>query len=990
MRSGPGMQTSPTPHLDADTLAAYVDGRLLENDLSEADRHIDSCRSCRLELSTLAAIHTVPRTSLGDAPEGTLGRYHILRELGRGSMGIVLRAFDPELARPVAIKLVRDLDDTMRELLRREARALAKLRHPHVVTVYDVMIEAQAIYVAMELVEGDTLRGYCKGKTTHEILEACVRAGKGLAAAHDAGVIHRDFKPENVLCGDHGEVKVSDFGLARVADEEVDGALCGTPGYMAPEVIDRKPATAASDQYSFCVSVFELLAGERPTRGGPKSSVAFPQIPTWVLRVLRRGLEPDPAARHPSMHALVTALADDPRSRRRRRIALAAGAAIAVATGALIVQITSPKEAASCAIDESALGGAWNAEQRAALTASLTRASDVETASRVVAGIDRYTARWLDARRKTCVAGRGDDNEIISRRLACLELRRLTVRDIVDDWREASPVEAASAPDGVGRLLDPDGCERPSEKFPDEVSGRVIVWQAYTISNRANGLRYRGRTDESDALAKAAISLLDGLPESVAPLVRAEALFTRAQNEIDRGHPERAEELLFEALKSAEQARDDVLTATLWVEIVGITGAQRHRFDLAASNARAADAALARIEPGPQLRLRYAYTWGSILTMNGKLDEARKRLQAGLAVGSAHHNGTPQIGQVQIALCDLERLAGNIAKARELCTAGLKSLEEALGPNHVRVAIMRTTLGAVEFGARDLEAGEATFKQAVATFEKRGATQHIAYAVALANLGAVRSEGDDMESARQWYTRSLAVFDAHHPKHPQRMLALRGLANIALRTGDTAGAIPLYLKIRLARAETYPREHPERLAADYNLALAYQSNKQLDEAAAIVNEMTKNALMPGKEQWMLGARALDLSATMASDKKDYAKALALRGRALVALSHIPPSIENAYLLVRTGETYLGMKKPVKAIGPLEDAVALFVEYRGDAYDLGTTRFALARAYVDTNRNRTKVPALLRQAADDLARAKTGSGLAAHRANVARYLEKYGT
>src|SRR5690606_38157784 len=160
-----------------------------------------------------------------------------LGELGRGAMGIVLRAHDPELARDVAIKVVRDVDGRTRELLRREARALAKLRHPHVVTVHDVIVEDDRICIAMELVPRGTLRAYCDGKPRADIVDACVRAGRGLAAAHDAGVVHRDFKPENVLCGAAGEVKVGDFGLAQAADDSPDGALCGTPAYMAPEVL---------------------------------------------------------------------------------------------------------------------------------------------------------------------------------------------------------------------------------------------------------------------------------------------------------------------------------------------------------------------------------------------------------------------------------------------------------------------------------------------------------------------------------------------------------------------------------------------------------------------------------------------------------------------------------------------------------------------------------------------------------------------------------
>jgi serine/threonine-protein kinase len=161
-------------HLDPDTLAAYVDGRLHVEELGSADRHIDACGSCRSELSALAAVHTLPVGPERDVPEGKLGRYHVLRELGRGSMGVVLRAYDPELARPVAIKLLRDVT---RDELRDEARTLARLRHPNVITVYDVFSDEHGVYLAMELVDGDTLRGFATGRT-RSWTRAC---GQGVA-----------------------------------------------------------------------------------------------------------------------------------------------------------------------------------------------------------------------------------------------------------------------------------------------------------------------------------------------------------------------------------------------------------------------------------------------------------------------------------------------------------------------------------------------------------------------------------------------------------------------------------------------------------------------------------------------------------------------------------------------------------------------------------------------------------------------------------------
>jgi len=261
--------------LDPDTLAAYVDGRLDAIEVVLADKHIDACGSCRGELSAIAAVHTIhPSSDGGDEPAelpARLGRYVVMRELGAGAMGVVVRAYDPELARAVAVKVLRPdrLTPEARERLRREAQAMAKLAHPNVVRVYDVVSDDDRVVVAMELVEGETLRAYLREQRPwRDKLAVCLAAGRGLAAAHAANVVHRDFKPENVLCaGDH--IAVSDFGLARPAPAELGGddlasTIAGTPAYMAPELFVGKAATPASDQFSFCVTVYEALYGERP------------------------------------------------------------------------------------------------------------------------------------------------------------------------------------------------------------------------------------------------------------------------------------------------------------------------------------------------------------------------------------------------------------------------------------------------------------------------------------------------------------------------------------------------------------------------------------------------------------------------------------------------------------------------------------------------------------------------------------------------------
>src|SRR5262245_37261343 len=223
--------------LDVETLAAYLDGRLTAVALGEADRHVDSCGACRRELSALAMVLTTPPGAASEPPHGKLGRYVVMRELGRGAMGTVLRAYDPELARAVAVKVLHEVDAEAYARLRREAQAMARLAHPNVVAVYDVVAGEGLVFVAMELIEGQTLRERARVAGWRAVLAACIAAGRGLEAAHAVRLVHRDFKPDNVLCGDDGRVAVSDFGLAHAVDDG-DGQprFAGTPPYMAPEL----------------------------------------------------------------------------------------------------------------------------------------------------------------------------------------------------------------------------------------------------------------------------------------------------------------------------------------------------------------------------------------------------------------------------------------------------------------------------------------------------------------------------------------------------------------------------------------------------------------------------------------------------------------------------------------------------------------------------------------------------------------------------------
>ena len=284
-----------------------------------------------------------------------LGRYRLLRKIGMGGMGVVFAGHDELLAREIAIKFLfrREGPSDAQARLLREAQALARLAHPNVIAVHEVAEYEGQVFIVMEFVVGATLRAWLRDapRTRAQLLGVMLQAGQGLAAMHAAGLVHRDVKPDNIMVGDDGRVRVMDFGLARAAEEPLErsgpdptassssllgvdvtrtGALLGTPGYMAPEQYHHETPTARTDVFSFCVVLFEALHGERPFVGdGPLAlreailrgeirATAGADVPRWLDAIVRRGLDADPEVRWPSMPALLVALADDPDARRRR------------------------------------------------------------------------------------------------------------------------------------------------------------------------------------------------------------------------------------------------------------------------------------------------------------------------------------------------------------------------------------------------------------------------------------------------------------------------------------------------------------------------------------------------------------------------------------------------------------------------------------------------------------------------------------------------
>ncbi|HSO40617.1 MAG TPA: serine/threonine-protein kinase, partial [Labilithrix sp.] len=497
---------------DDEILAAFVDQTAANREAIE--EHLDGCASCRVvvaHLGALGVVHDDPRRAhetaqeTGPAPDeptatsphlaaplfgpplptgSRVDRYVVRGELGRGGMGVVLAAHDPQLDRTVALKIVRpgSRDESARARLLREARAMARLSHPNVVAIHDVgELEDGRVFLAMEHVRGTTLRrvlGVADPPFARTV-DLFLQAGRGLAAAHAAGLIHRDFKPDNVLVGTDGRVRVTDFGLARgtssggEASDEASGhevaptsnltgtgAVMGTPAYMAPEQCRGLAATPATDQFSFCVALFEALAGVRPFAGNTFEEIAqakiagerrpwpeAPAVPAGVKAVVDRGLAALPEDRHPSMDVLLAHLERESGTRRPRRvhwsrlaIPLAVGA---IGVGAVALVAARPRReppppataAAACVAGATAATALWNDAKKSELRSALSRNAAVPIAvDEAVATIEGQVRAWTEMHDASCATTReGTQSEAAFRlRAACLRRRWNELVETID------------------------------------------------------------------------------------------------------------------------------------------------------------------------------------------------------------------------------------------------------------------------------------------------------------------------------------------------------------------------------------------------------------------------------------------------------------------------------------------------------------------------------------------------------------------------------
>ena len=430
-------------------------------------------------------------------PCGTVvGRYVVITWIGEGGAGVVYSAYDPELDRKVALKLLRPRDsasdeERVRLALSREARAMAKLAHPNVAVIYDIGAFDGRVFIAMEFVEGVTLRRWLEDANylTADVYSGrmFLGCGRGLAAAHQAGLVHRDFKPENVLVGGDGRARVTDFGLARPREEcsaEAPGdadaqgararqstesrAVVGTPAYMAPKQ-KLGQADARSDQFSFCVALYEALCGAHPTDASTSAReeashnhALFLALPLRVQRTLDRGLKTDPADRYSSMADLLGELDQELRGPARRAWTLVVAAVVSVAgIGFGVSQRVAHARDPVCTGAQDNLKGVWD-ESRKQGVARAMRATGKPFAEDAWHGVERvldaYAHDWAAERTGACEATRvrGEQSEaVLDLRMQCFDRRLLDLRELTEALSHANVRSVESAVQAAEGLIAP-------------------------------------------------------------------------------------------------------------------------------------------------------------------------------------------------------------------------------------------------------------------------------------------------------------------------------------------------------------------------------------------------------------------------------------------------------------------------------------------------------------------------------------------------------
>ena len=831
------------------------------------------------EADTTVVEHVAPSDDQDQPRPGSrLGRFFLLERAGEGGMGVVMLAYDPELHRKVAIKLLRRATERHRARLIREAQALAQVSHPNLVHVYEVGTWRGRVFVAMEFVEGRTVTGWLEERQRDwtAILDVFLAAGEALAAAHRAGIVHRDFKPSNVLVASDDTIRVVDFGLARLSGEAdvlvsptktkaearrkalasvtQDGAVIGTPPYLAPEQHLGAAGDQRSDQFSFCVSLFEALYGIRPFNGTTldelraqktAEQIATPPpspVPKWLHKVILRGLAAPPSERFESMRALLDLLAR--RRHRRPRFAAALGvAALAGGVGALLAGRTSGDDLDSCAEVAAELERVWGADRRASVVSSF-RATGLPYADdmldEVTQRIDAYARDWKAMRTEACEATRvrgTQSDELMDLRMRCLDQRLSDLDALLGSFAGASETVVERAVFSVAELPRLQTCAdadalRERVQLPDDPRQRETIEKlteelGWVLMQRTSGNLADARTKAEEVVREAA-------KLGHAPL-HAKALYALGVvlKEID---PVRAEPVLREGLKVAAKARDDDLAATIWIELERTVGIKLSRHDDGLSLASGTDAALDRIAADERRRAMHLSNVGTMLQRKGDYEASVKAYEKAMElVRGAGGVDDREYGVIVTNYAHLLLLVGRPEEAARLLADQIEQTRATLGRRHPDLADqLETRAAALEALGRPKDARE-TYEEALAILQGRPENRP-RIAQLRSNLAVACHALGDYSAARLHANASVDLArELYGAEHLHVAAPVDALGLVDLAEGEPARAEARFTEALAIVTATLGRGHPVYVDVASNRAAALIELDRTDEAVKLLD-----------------------------------------------------------------------------------------------------------------------------------------------------------
>mgnify|MGYP001494668241 CR=1 FL=1 len=854
----------------------------------------------------------------GDADPVYVGRFRLRSRLGAGASGIVYEAHDPELDRDVALKILSGSDE---DRLASEARALARLRHANVVTVHEVGSYEGGRFIAMDLVRGETLGHWAaRGHGWRAIVDVFAQAGRGLAAAHEAGLIHRDVKPDNVLIED-GQARVVDFGLAHEVEAEPGCIVAGTPAYMSPEAFAGR-LSPASDQFSLCATMYEAAFGVRPFGGDdPQTYLALvgtqqlarPQSgsrhPRWLRRVIVRGLAEDPDARWPSVAALVAQL--EQRRRRRGGMVTVLGLAGALGAGGVAVWGYGAASVDECAAARTAIERSWNParQQRVAEAFRATGASSAEDAVvEVSRALDEYAGAWSAMRVELCQTARelGDSTrEGLDPRLACLDRRRRELDALLTAFEAADTELVRRAPDAVDQLRSIAECDEEAQRaiadvgVPESVELRLAAANAARLTGR-----YAQALDDARALARQA-------DEAGWISMGAEAHMAVASLENGLGDYAAAERSAKAALDRAERRGDDNARLAAQLKLIAAL-AQQHDSVRAHEWIELTKATLGRVDAGWHAHAELAHVTANVFQAEGRYEESVAAGQEALALRERHL--PPDALAIATSHYGLGTVLGELARPTEAVEHMARVLEirtKKLGPRHPSVAKAHDGLAQQLNGLGRHEEAGAHFRQAIDIGTDALGADNIFVAKATVGLAITIAATGKLREAEVQFRRSTQLLVAAlGPDAHEVAIAHLNLARVLVYDDRPREGIDELLEAKRIYESQLRPDHPSYIYLANNLTTAYRK---------------------------LG----DLDASLASAEHAHALALDAFGpdHDLVALTDL-----------ELGETYVARNEPDKALAAVEAAVRTYERIDRAPNQLAVAYEALAEVHEAAGRH----------------------------------------